>query len=157
MLNPVVLAFCTGWFVYYDYSVFPRLNVLYNESVTLLNPVGLCGLAVQFIRRKRRQRTCPHVSLAMFHAVQTSKQVYDAGLLAVDAKNNANPYDENIATDDSLPVLVIQTQEDWAIAEIAADIAKLMYLKGRKFAYLFSSFRQIANDVMLSSYMPVHD
>ena len=32
------------------------------------------------------------------------------------AKNNAQPADTNIATDNSLPVLVINTQEDWAIA-----------------------------------------
>ena len=38
-------------------------------------------------------------------------------------KNDAHPVDENIATDDSLPVLVIHTQEDWAIAKQAADIA----------------------------------
>ena len=38
-------------------------------------------------------------------------------------KNDAHPVDENIATDNSIPVLVIHTQEDWAIAKQAADIA----------------------------------
>ena len=38
------------------------------------------------------------------------------GLRLDDAKNNAHPVDTNIAAQDSLPILVIQTQEDWAIA-----------------------------------------
>ena len=40
------------------------------------------------------------------------------GLQLDSTKNNAHPVDENIATDDSrVSVLVIQTQEDWAIAK----------------------------------------
>lgn len=38
------------------------------------------------------------------------------------AKNDAHPADTNIAQDDSLPVLVIQTQEDWAIAVTVANL-----------------------------------
>ena len=41
------------------------------------------------------------------------------------AKNNAHPVNENIATDYSgVSVLVIQTQEDWAIAKLAAALYK---------------------------------
>ena len=40
-------------------------------------------------------------------------------------KNNANPIDKNIATADSVvQILVINTQEDWAIAKLAVGIAK---------------------------------
>ena len=38
------------------------------------------------------------------------------GLRLDDTKNNAHPVDTNIAAQDSPPILVIQTQEDWAIA-----------------------------------------
>ena len=45
------------------------------------------------------------------------------------AKNNASPVDVNIATDNSqVQVLVIHTQEDWAIAKQAAKIVKATLL-----------------------------
>lgn len=45
------------------------------------------------------------------------------GLQLDSAKNKVNPVDENIATDDSnAAVLVIQTQEDWAIAVATASL-----------------------------------
>ena len=45
------------------------------------------------------------------------------GLQLDSAQNNANPVDENIATDtSSVPVLVIHTQEDWAIALTARSL-----------------------------------
>jgi acetate kinase len=46
------------------------------------------------------------------------------GLKINTAKNNANPVDINIAAVDSqVQILVIHTQEDWAIAKLAAGIA----------------------------------
>lgn len=42
------------------------------------------------------------------------------GLQLDTRKNNAHPVDTNIATSDSPPILVIQTQEDWAIAKFAS-------------------------------------
>jgi acetate kinase len=43
------------------------------------------------------------------------------GLQLDSAKNNDNPVDENIATDNSqVSILVIHTQEDWAIAKLAS-------------------------------------
>ncbi len=46
------------------------------------------------------------------------------GLSLNQAKNNAAPVDENIAATNSLlPVLVIHTEEAWAIAKVAVDIA----------------------------------
>jgi acetate kinase len=46
------------------------------------------------------------------------------GLKIDTAKNNANPVDLNIAgVDSQVQILVIHTQEDWAIAELAAGIA----------------------------------
>ncbi|MGF1587813.1 MAG: acetate/propionate family kinase [Pleurocapsa sp.] len=46
------------------------------------------------------------------------------GLKLNQAKNNAAPVDENIAASNSLlPVLVIHTEEAWAIAKVAVDIA----------------------------------
>jgi len=44
------------------------------------------------------------------------------GLQLDTTKNNARPVDSNIAVSDSLEILVIQTQEDWAIAQLAGDL-----------------------------------
>lgn len=46
------------------------------------------------------------------------------GLQLDNTKNNALPVDKNIATENSLPVLVIQTQEDFAIAVATFGIIK---------------------------------
>ena len=39
------------------------------------------------------------------------------GLQLDSAKNENDPVDENIATGSSVPILIIHTQEDWAIAK----------------------------------------
>lgn len=44
------------------------------------------------------------------------------GLQLDTTKNNAHPVDSNIAVSDSPPILVIQTQEDWAIAQLASNL-----------------------------------
>jgi acetate kinase len=47
------------------------------------------------------------------------------GLQLDSAKNNHNPVDENIATDDSqVSILVIHTLEDWAIAKLAFNYGR---------------------------------
>lgn len=56
-----------------------------------------------------RQKTCQGLSYL--------------GLQLDSAKNNAPVKDVNIALADSLPVLVIQTRENWAIAQQAVEIS----------------------------------
>ena len=46
------------------------------------------------------------------------------------SKNNINPVDANIATRDSHPILVIRTQEDWAIAIASYQLTKNRYING---------------------------
>ena len=53
---------------------------------------------------------------------KTCKGLSYLGLQLDINKNNAHPVDIDIAADDSLPVLVIQTQEDWAIAIASYDL-----------------------------------
>ena len=57
-----------------------------------------------------RQKTCQGLSYL--------------GLQLDSAKNNTPVTDANIAFEDSLPVLVIQTRENWAIAKLAVGIAQ---------------------------------
>ena len=53
---------------------------------------------------------------------KTCKGLAYLGLQLDTTKNNASPVDSNIAVADSQPILVIQTQEDWAIAQLASDL-----------------------------------
>jgi acetate kinase len=55
---------------------------------------------------------------------QTCEGLTYLGLQLDSAKNDRNPVDENIAPDDSqVSILVIHTQEDWAIAKLAFNYA----------------------------------
>jgi acetate kinase len=46
------------------------------------------------------------------------------GLKLDPQKNNASPADTNIAADSALPVLIVHTEEDWAIATECWHLAK---------------------------------